>query len=94
MTEGEWSRWGRGMCEGWSLDIGNAFRGSVTKRSEAGQPVIWVACLNMAALGEFLERDVAMRNVEERLEGDMRVTLRAWQSYQAAKAKRPAARSN
>jgi hypothetical protein len=89
MSDGEWSSWGRGMSEGWSIDIGHGFRGSVVKRSEAGEPVMWVASLNMAFLGEFFEREVAMRNVEERLEGDMRVTLRDWQSYQAAKAKRP-----
>ena len=29
---GQWSRWGRGMCEGGSLELGNAFRGAVVRQ--------------------------------------------------------------
>jgi hypothetical protein len=32
IDRGQWTRWGRGMCEGWSLEIGMAFRGSVVRR--------------------------------------------------------------
>jgi hypothetical protein len=28
---GQWNRWGRGMCEGWSIEIGMAFHGSVVR---------------------------------------------------------------
>ena len=30
----QWTRWGRGMCEGWSLEIGAAFRGQSCARTE------------------------------------------------------------
>jgi hypothetical protein len=57
---GEWSRWGSGMCEGYSLEIGHAFRGSVVKSSTVGLPTIWIASVNATALGEFLARREAM----------------------------------
>jgi hypothetical protein len=34
----EWSRWGRGMCEGWSLEIGTAYRGAVVRQDHIDQP--------------------------------------------------------
>jgi hypothetical protein len=51
------------MCEGWSLEIGMAFRGSVVRRD--GKPTTWIAAINSTGLGEFLEREIAMRRVEE-----------------------------
>jgi hypothetical protein len=52
--------WGRGMCEGWSLEIGMAFHGSVVRRDRSGEPTRWIASINSSALGEFLEREIAM----------------------------------
>jgi hypothetical protein len=59
------TRWGRGMCEGWSLEIGVAFCGSVVCRDRSGQPTTWIASINSTARGEFLEREIAMHRVEE-----------------------------
>ena len=56
MGRGQWTRWGRGMCEGWSLEIGMAFHGSVVRRDRSGEPPIWIASINSTGLGEFLER--------------------------------------
>ena len=39
MDRGQWTRWGRGMCEGWSLEIGMAFHGSVVRRDRSGEQV-------------------------------------------------------
>ena len=50
--------------EGWSLEIGIAFRGSVVRRDTSGQPTTWIASINSTGLGEFLEREIAMRRVE------------------------------
>jgi hypothetical protein len=61
------------MCEGWSLEIGMAFHGSVVRRDRSGEPARWIASINSSALGEFLEREIAMRD---------------WELYRAAKAKR------
>ena len=65
MGRGQWTRWGRGVCEGWSLEIGVAFHGSVVRRDRGGAPPIWIASINSSALGEILEREIAMRRVEE-----------------------------
>ena len=59
------------MCEGWSLEIGVAFRGSVVRRDRSGERARWIASINSSALGEFLERDIAMHRVEELLEASM-----------------------
>ena len=45
---GEWNRWGRGMCEGWSLEIGNAFRGAVVRQDKFDGPPMWLASVNTA----------------------------------------------
>ena len=85
---GEWSRWGRGMAAGWSLEIGTAFCGSVVKRQTVGLPTTWIASVNMTALGDYLERAEAMRRVEEQIELSMGLVLHDWERYQAAKATR------
>ena len=88
MGRGQWTRWGRGMCEGWSLEIGMAFHGSVVRRDRSGDPPTWIAAINSTALGEFLEREIAMRRVEEQLESSMGLALHDWELYRAAKARR------
>jgi hypothetical protein len=88
MGRGQWTGWGRGMCEGWSLEIGIAFHGSVVRRDSGGAPSIWIASINSTALGEFLKREIAMRRVEELVEASMALVLHDWDLYRAAKAKR------
>ena len=88
MGRGQWTRWGRGMCEGWSLEIGMAFRASVVRREANGQPTTWIASINSTELGEFLERKIAMRRVEELVESSMVLVLHDWELYQTAKARR------
>ena len=88
MGRGQWTRRGRGMCEGWSLEIGMAFRGSVVRRENRGETTRWIASINSTALGESLEREIAMRRVEELVEASMVLVLHDWELYQAAKGKR------
>src|SRR5215469_6691856 len=57
MGRGQWTRWGGGMCEGWSLEIGVAFYGSVVRRDRSGDRPTWIASINSTGLGEFLERE-------------------------------------
>jgi len=40
------------------------------------------------ALGEFLDREIAMHRVEELVEASMVLVLHDWKLYQAAKGKR------
>ena len=88
MGRGLWTRWGRGLCEGWSLEIGMAFRGSVVRREISREHTTWTASINSTGLGEFLEREIAMRRVEELVESSMGLVLHDWELYQAAKGKR------
>jgi hypothetical protein len=41
-----------------------AFHGSVVRRDRSGEPARWIAAINSSALGEFLEREIAMHNGE------------------------------
>ena len=87
MGRGQWTRWGRGMCEGWSLEIGTAFHGSAVRRDSRGEPAKWIASINSTALGEFLEREIAMHRVEELVEASMVLVLhdlRLWGRGQSA----------
>ena len=88
MGRGQWTHWGRGMCEGWSLEIGMAFHGSVVRRHSSGEPARWIASINSSALGEFPEREIAMHRVEELVEASMMLVLHDWELYRATKAKR------
>jgi len=76
------------MCEGWSIEIGIAFDGSVVRRDRSGEPPNWTASLNSTGLGEFLEREIAMHRVEELVEASMTLVLQDWELYRTAKEKR------
>ena len=82
---GEWSPWGRGTCEGWSLEIGNAFRGAVVRQDKFDGPPMWLASVNAAYLGEYLDRASAMARVQAEIESNMEMVLHDWGLYQAAK---------
>jgi len=85
---GQWSRWGRGMCEGWSLEIGSALRGAVVRQDRIEQPPTWIASVNAAFLGEYLDRSAAMARVEAAIEHDMELVLHDWELYQAGGSNR------
>jgi hypothetical protein len=65
-----------------------AFHGSVVRRDRSGEPARWIASINSSALGEFLEREIAMHRVEELVETSMGLVLHDWELYRVAKAKR------
>ncbi|HEV3238247.1 MAG TPA: hypothetical protein VGZ25_14750 [Gemmataceae bacterium] len=79
------------MCEGWSLEIGTAYRGAVVRQDKIEQPPTWLASVNAAYLGEYLDRETAMVRVEADIEHNMQMVLNDWGLYQAAKEKRPKA---
>ena len=81
-NRGQWTRWGRGDCEGWSLQIGNAYRGSVVRQPEGlGKPHTWRASINACELGVYPDRDAAMNRVAEIIESEMGSALRDWEFY-------------
>jgi hypothetical protein len=65
-----------------------AFCGTMVRRDTSGEPTVWIASINSTALGEFLEREIAMRRVEELVDSSMMLVLHDWQLYQAVKGKR------
>ena len=77
------------MCEGWSLEIGNAFRGAVVRQDKFEGPPMWLASVN-AYLGEYLERETAMARVQAEIESNMELVLHDWRRYQGAKQKQSA----
>jgi hypothetical protein len=44
----------------------NGIRGSIVRRDISREETTWIASINSTGLGEFLEREIAMRRVEER----------------------------
>ena len=75
------------MCEGYSLEIGTAFRGSVVRQDRFGKPATWIASVNAVYLGEYPDRESAMARVESDIWHHMEVVLHDWQLYRAAKEK-------
>jgi hypothetical protein len=76
------------MCEGWSLEIGAAFRGSVVRQERTDHPTTWLASVNAGYLGEFFDRAIAMVRVEETIEHHMKAVLEDWELYRAIKENR------
>jgi hypothetical protein len=66
---------------------GKPFADPWSRSSTIGLRTIWIASLNVTALGVYLERGEAMRRVEEQIEYNMSLVLHDWDLYQAAKAK-------
>ena len=85
MGRGRWTRWGRGWCEGWSLQIGDNFAGTVTCRRDLRSGALrWEARLGSTDLGEWPGAAEAKARVEDSLRASMARTLEDWQLYLAA----------
>jgi hypothetical protein len=82
MGNGKWTRWGRGSCEGWSLDCGYALRGQATRRHDRS----WQASLNATDLGEWKTREEAMKAVETAITRAVTLILEDWAIWQRALA--------
>jgi hypothetical protein len=60
----------------------------VVRRDTNGRPTTWIASINSTGLGELLEREIAMRRVEELIESSMVLVLPDWELYRATKERR------
>lgn len=78
MGYGKWTRWGRGSCEGYSLQIGDALRGQVARRHDGRLH----ASLNGTDLGEHRERAEAQAAVEQRIDHEMQKISEDWTIWQ------------
>jgi hypothetical protein len=52
------------MCEGWSLEIGTAFRGSVVRQDRIETTPTWLASVNSTYLSEHPDRESAIARVQ------------------------------
>jgi hypothetical protein len=67
MGSGRWSRWGRGSCEGHSLEFGFAYRFDIRPgpRSDGIHPDFWWASSRAGSLGEFPTFEAAAQACED-----------------------------
>jgi len=70
------------MAEGYGLEIGNVLRGAVVLQLKNEQPPTWLSSINAGYLGEYSNRDDAMKRVEENIESEMQLVLHDWELYQ------------
>lgn len=87
---GDWHRWGRhtkGDTEGWSLNIGSAFRCSVAPVKPGS--IEWHA--SAVTSGTYADRVRAMRAVEREVELNVAKLNSDWPRFLAAMAKRKGA---
>ena len=85
-----WTRWGRGSCEGYGLELGSLLRFGVTRyRAGLDGPESWGVSLNGKSLGSFETFEAATAHAER----EARLLLEpAWEDWQIALAKPPARR--
>ena len=71
MARCEWTRWGRGSCEGYSLEVGTGparFSASVVRNAYRADPAReWRAGINGGEDKQFASREEAMAYVETEL---------------------------
>jgi hypothetical protein len=77
MGYGTWTRWGRGSCEGYSLQIGDALRGQISR----GIDDRWAASLTNMDLGKHATKEAAQAAVENRIAQEMTKILEDWRFY-------------
>ncbi len=86
MGNGKWTRWGRGSCEGHTLDIGPLINFSLVREGD-GELRVYVASAHTRRLDTYPSLEAGKAAIEEKLERDMSVTLENWAIYQANKPK-------
>lgn len=67
MGRGRWSRWGRGSCEGHSLEFGFSLRFDIRpgRRTDGVNPDFWLATSRAGPLGEFQTFEAAAQACED-----------------------------
>ena len=79
MGKAKWTRWGRGSCEGYGLEIGNTFRGSVSKRQDG----CWRSSMNVGREQTHPTREEGMKRIEDEIRYEMRNILEDWERWNA-----------
>ncbi len=77
MGKGKWTRWGRGSCEGYGLEIGNALRASVSRNGDG----VWRTSINAVGHGNFTTMEQAKKRIEEAIRDDVNLILEDWELW-------------
>lgn len=90
MGQGRWSRWGRGSCEGYTLEFGSLFRADIVRGQESGATG---AAQFAASYPHSRRRSVdtveeAGAWIEGQLAFDMKRLLEDWAKFKPGQAKR------
>lgn len=79
MGDGVWTRFGRGSCEGYGLELGSLMRFTALHTPQtASNPNPWTASLNEYDLGKFETFDAAVAKVDHEARIAMGVALEHW----------------
>ncbi|MGE4249027.1 MAG: hypothetical protein AB7F09_06540 [Parvibaculaceae bacterium] len=88
MARGRWTRWGRGSCEGYSLEFGGLIHFSVVRHSGIGPaPDYFELTSHTRRIDSFPTARDGMAYAEQELESGMQAVLHDWAIYQQNKAK-------
>ena len=77
MGKGKWTRWGRGSCEGYGLEIGNALRASISRDSQGA----WRTSINAVSHGDFATMEQAKKRIEETIRDDVNLIFEDWELW-------------
>ncbi|OZB19390.1 MAG: hypothetical protein B7X53_00030 [Hyphomonas sp. 34-62-18] len=80
LSYGRWTRWGRGSCEGYGLEIGMLLRFSVAASPDR---TVWRASLNGTDLGSHDSFEAAIARCEREARFAMRDALEHWEIFLA-----------
>lgn len=88
MAGGKWSRWGRGGCEGYTLDLGDFINFSLVRKDDHfGHFSHYEGTSHRRKIDEFPTVEAGKAYIEQELESGMRRVLYDWEIYQQNKAK-------
>lgn len=91
MGWGKWSRWGRGSCEGYGLDIGHLLRFSIVANTDR---TLWRVSLNAQEIASCASFDEAIAAAESEARRQMSLAIEHWTTFGAQpKAKRRSGRN-
>ncbi len=80
MGWGRWSRFGRGSCEGYGLDIGNLLRFSIVANTDRTD---WRVSLNAKEIGAYPDFEQAVAAAEREARWQMGLALENWATFEA-----------
>lgn len=90
MAGGKWTRWGRGSCEGHTLDIGDFINFTLVRKDDpVGKFLYYEATSHTRKIDEFVSLEAGKKKMEEELESGMKSVLHDWEILPAEQRQAP-----